>query len=324
MAFSSEQAARPYPGYDGKGSYVTPRPAARVKPEAEEFARKNEGSLNLFTSKPQYVYSPRVEPKCPSDESRNNYELGRHGTVSRLLSGSATPRPDSARMPRVKPEAEDIASGHMGKNTANLLRQHGGSSGTPEQPISRIKPEAEQTAKMHTGGRMNCLLHSPGRLPESSRPAPRVKPEAEVMSSLEGMQMNKNLNRYAQGPLSNRPVPRVKSEAGFNYENSKGKAMNNVFGNYGNSPLDEAPAARVKDEGRDNAELDRGSRAARLMHEGNKMRRSPRPLPKATSAAARSIIKANRGQMGKILATQSQKMTVAVPGIRSAHTKTRL
>jgi hypothetical protein len=45
-----EKKVCPYPGYDLEGTYYTPRQAPRVKPEAQEFADKNRGSLQLFGS----------------------------------------------------------------------------------------------------------------------------------------------------------------------------------------------------------------------------------------------------------------------------------
>jgi hypothetical protein len=99
-------------------SFRTPR----VKPEAQEFADKNRGSLQLFgsgTPRP-IAQTPRPEPKCPSSEGMRNYEIGRHGTVSNLLNGSATPRADPAPAPRMRPEAMGYAEAHNGKSTSSL------------------------------------------------------------------------------------------------------------------------------------------------------------------------------------------------------------
>ena len=106
---------RPYPGYNPGLEDDSPRPVARVKPEAEEFANRGHGSLDLFARTPRYVDDPQPQPKCPSNSARQNYEVGRHGTVNSLLYGQATPRADYDPAPRVKSEAEPIANAHKGK-----------------------------------------------------------------------------------------------------------------------------------------------------------------------------------------------------------------
>ena len=312
---------KPYPGYDTHPSAATPRPNARVKPEAEQFAQNGRGSLNLFSDNPKYIDEPVPTPRCASNDARNNYEHGRHGTVNALLHGEATPRADIDAVPRVKSEAEPIAESHKGRQTAALFNSYGNLPQSARN-APRVKPEAEETASQHLGGRMNCLLHDPKKLPNSARPEPRVKAEASANADLDrGGQMNKTLHSY--GSLSSRPdyAPRVKPEASENAEKGKG-VMGNLMGKYGRLPRSARPAPKVSESGMESANLDKGGRMSRLMHEGSRLPRDPKPPPRATSKAAKHILKLNRGQIGQIFAEQGRKQTVSAPGLRSSMVKT--
>lgn len=314
----SEYQPKPYPGYNPGGG-ESPRPNARVKPEGEEYANRARGSLDLFSTTPRYVNEHMPEPRCPGDEGRRNYEIGRHGTVNALLHGQATPRADVDAVPRVKYEAQPIADSHKGKATSALFNSYGNLPLDSPAP-ARVKSEAAETAEQHKGGRMNCLLHDPKKLPTSARAVPRVKAEAAMNAQLDmGGQINKTIHSY--GSDSSRPVyvPRVKPEASENAEKGKGY-MGTLMGKYGRLPLDEQPAQKVRGEGAENANLDKGGRLSRLMHEGNHLPQDPKPPPRATSKAARKIVKANRGQMNQIFAAQGKHQMVSKPGLRSAGT----
>lgn len=311
---------KPYPGYDNHPSAATPRANTRVKPEAEQFAQNGRGSLNLFSDNPKYVDEVMPTPRCGSYDARQNYEHGRHGTVNALLHGEATPRADADAVPRVKYEAEPIAEGHRGKQTAALFNSYGQLPRSARN-APRIKAEAEETAEQHLGGRMNCLLHDPKKLPISARPEPRVKGEASANAELDrGGQMNKTLHSY--GSLSSRPdyVPRVKPEANDNAEKGKG-VMGNLMGKYGKLPLSARPSPKVNGEGIESANLDKGGRMSRLMYEGDRLPRDSKPPPRATTKEARHILKQNRGQIGQLLSAQGRKQTVSAPGLRRSMVK---
>lgn len=311
----TEHKPRPYPGYNPGDEDDTPRPNARVKPEAEEYANRGRGSLSLFTDNPTYVDEPVKTPRCPTNSSRQNYELGRNGTVEKLLYGQATSRRDEPAVPRVKDEARPIAECHQGKATASLFNSYGRLPTDSPAPL-RVKPEASSTAEQHQGGRMNCLLHDPKKLPNSARSVPRVKSEASQTAELaKGGQMNKNLHSY--GSESSRPqyVPRVKPEASDNAEKGKGY-MGTLLGKYGRLPTDEQPAPKVRGNGKENADLDKGGRISRLMHEGDRLRSDPKPPPRAHTKAARNILKAGRGQMAKVFSHMGKHQTVSEPGRR--------
>lgn len=91
----------PYPGFDRSGQYLTPRKAPRVKPEAEEYASRNLGTTNIFSSEHyEPIVTPSPSPRCPSYEARDNYQRSR-GQVAGLLGGSGPAVPlESAPAPR--------------------------------------------------------------------------------------------------------------------------------------------------------------------------------------------------------------------------------
>lgn len=315
MLYKSEPApSGPYPGFDQTGNYYTPRKAPRVRPEAEEFASKSKGSLELFGSgTPRPIPpTPRCETRCQTEEGKRNFQLGKNGTVSGLLNGSATPRPEPAPGPRVKPEAEEIADHHKGKSTSQLFNSYGRLI-TSARREPRVKPEASETAEKSSGGYMRNLMHDPTQIPSSARKEPRVKPEASVTASMEGRGMMKNLRGFGT-PLSSRAVPRVKPEAEEIAEQHKGGRMDSLLHKYGNNPRDVPNAPRVKPEGEEMANLDKGGRMSRLMHEGSKARRSPRPPPRATTKEAKNIMKKSRGTMQAVLSSTGGLMIVPTAG----------
>ena len=311
---SEPEASGPYPGFDKSGHYYTPRKAPRVRPEAEEYANKNKGSLELFGSgTPRPIpATPRCETRCQTEDGVKNFHLGRNGTVSGLLNGSATPRPDPAPGSRVKPEAEEIADHHKGKSTGQLFNSYG-KLPTSARKEPRVKPEASETAEKSSGGFMRNLMHDPQQIPPSARKEPRVKPEASVTASMEGREMMKNLRGFGT-PLSSRAVPRVKPEAEEIAEQHKGGRMSSLLHKYGNNPRDVPNAPRVKPEGEEMANLDKGGRMDRLMHEGSKARRSPRPPPRATSKEAKAIVRKNRGTLQTVLSSTGGLMIVPTAG----------
>lgn len=91
----------PYPGFDKTGQYLTPRKAPRVRQEAEEFAARNAGSINLFNkAKETFVPGPMPSPRCITYEAKQNYEKNK-GQLGSLLGGDGPgPEPESPHAPR--------------------------------------------------------------------------------------------------------------------------------------------------------------------------------------------------------------------------------
>ena len=101
-------------------------------------------------------------------------------TVSELLTdcvpGTATPRPATAPVPRVKPEAEGIAGISQGTRIRPILHEQSTEGPTPRQ--ARVKAEAQGIASVSRGKRMSTLIHEFAQHGPSPR-QPRVKAEAE-------------------------------------------------------------------------------------------------------------------------------------------------
>ncbi|KAK7090721.1 uncharacterized protein [Littorina saxatilis] len=309
----------PYPGFDKSGDYYTPRRAPRVRPEAEEFASKNAGSINLFSDEKNkhIVTGPPPSPRCLTNEAKQNYQKGRKGQVSGLLGGGGPmPAVDKAPAPRVKPEAQDIAEHHKGSGMMGLIAND---SRRPQSARSapRVKVEASENAELGRGDRMNCLMHDAKKLPDTPKPMPRVRPEAEGTAGLgQGSQMAKVMFKYGTTPRSTRGVPRVKQEASENATLDQGGRMQNLFTNYGHQPQSARPAPKVRD-GWNNAELDQGGRLSRLMHEGDKMRGDAKPQIRASSASGRLLTKKGKGSsISQIFSQNSKWQMVATVGVR--------
>ncbi|KAK6962897.1 hypothetical protein BgiMline_033016 [Biomphalaria glabrata] len=304
----------PYPGFDDSGNYLEPQPAARIRPEAEEFADKHRGCINLFISeKHKHFIPPPPSPRCPTDEARQNYELSRKGHIGNLLGGSGSagpmePRPAS----RVTVESESIADSQKGKEISYLFANYGKSAPSP-RPNPRVRQEAEETVEVSRGGRMNLLLHNPKSLPDAPRQAPRVRPEAQENSDLgHGAGMAKIMGRYGETPRSERSVPRVKKEAESIAKLDSGFQMQNLFHNYGKGSLPPQPAAKVK-EGKEMAELDRGGRMSRLMQDlDSRLVTESKSTPRG-----RHNIKRNKATVSEILTESSKWQIVPKPGIRN-------
>ncbi|XP_012943404.1 uncharacterized protein LOC101847371 [Aplysia californica] len=313
-----KQTGNPYPGFDETGHYYEPRPAPRVRPEAEEIASRNKGSIDLFNSeKHTHVIPPPHSPRCPTGEARQNYEVSRTGHVGNLLGGKGPAPPVAVSpAPRVTVQSEDIAEAHKGGPMNKLLTNYGHNRPSP-RPLARVKPEAEETADMSKGGRMNSLMHNPSEMHETPRNAPRVKREAEVTAEYgKGASMSKIMGRYGETPRSTRAVPRVKPEAENTAKLDQGVQMDGLFHKYGNQPQSARPAPKVKN-GHEIANLDKGGRMSKLMHEGNKLPSDPKPPPRAASSAGRKNIKKSRGNISNIFAETSKWQIVPTPGVRN-------
>lgn len=207
----------PHPAYHPSArNYQSPRPAPRVKPEAEESYKKHHGHMEKWLdSRYNTAYnSPRPLGRCPSPEAKALRSSHEKGSIGNLLgTASYPPPPNTHRAPRVRPEAEEIAQSQTGKGMANLLHSYGKLPMSARSP-PRVKPEAEEIASSHTGKPVSNLLHSYGKLPMSARPAPRVPDESVDNAELDrGKRMKRLVNNYGKNPTTPRNPPRVKPEA---------------------------------------------------------------------------------------------------------------
>lgn len=306
----------PYPGFDEEGEYHGPQRNARVRPEAEEYASRSKGCIDLFVAeKHTHVIAPPPSPRLPSWEARQNYEISKTGRIGNLLGGKGQPPPKEA-MPvaRLTAESMSIAETHKGQSVNNLLTNYGKNEPLPA-PNPRVKYEGGDYADLSRGRRMNFLIHDPISVPETPRNAPRVKAEAEEIAQ-KGVSgsMVKILGHYGSTPESSRGVPRVKPEAQETAMLDRGIQMDSLFHQYGRQQPTPQPAPKVKD-GKEMAEMDRGGRMSRLMHEIEKLPSNPKPTPRAASFAGRRNIKKNRGSVGNIFAESAKWHIVPKAGV---------
>ncbi|OWF40874.1 uncharacterized protein LOC110463241 [Mizuhopecten yessoensis] len=313
----SESPVAPYPGFDIDGTRLFPTPIPRVTWQGEPNAIKNRGTIGkwVFDYYAGKYDSPRPEARCPTPAAKDNLDHGRNGTVARLLRDSNTARPSTAP-PRIKSEAESIASLSRGKRMKVIVQKYAQSAPSPRVP--RVKPEAEDHAQVHKGGRMDKLVHSYGCVTPSPRPVPRVKSEAEGISDLsKGKRMNIIVHDYGRLQVTTRDkaVPRVKPEGEDNADLDRGKRMDRIVHSYGRDPPDrEIP--RVKQEGDPNYKLDMGKRMCTLMHDVKKYPTSPCHVPRVRSTEASTILRKSRGQMAHVLRQSGQRMCIHKPGVQ--------
>lgn len=318
LSSRSESPVPPYPGFDADGSRLSPSPIPRVTLQGEPNALRNRGTIGkwVFDRYDGQYNSPRPEPRCPTPAAKENLEYGRNGTVALLLNDSVTPRPSTAP-PRIKSEAEPIASLSRGNRMKVIVQKYAQSAPSPRVP--RVKPEAEEHTVVHKGGRMSRLVHSYGQISQSPRPVPRVKPQGEDIAHISrGTRMETIVHSYGRLPVSAREkscVPRVKPEGEDNADLDRGKRMDKIVHSYGCTPSSR-DIPRVKQEGDPNYKLDMGGRMRTLMHDVKKYPTSPCHVPRVRTAEASSILRKSWGQMGQVLRQAGQRTCVHKAGVQ--------
>jgi len=121
-------------------SPATPRPEPRVKSDAaRHVAAKSRGTCGLALEG-RLVGDPVREVRVKGS-GKDNYERGRHGSVSGLLS-------DGGRVPE------------------------------PERPASRVRDAGAEISQHGQTGTVHKLFHGYGQMPRSPRPAARVPADA--------------------------------------------------------------------------------------------------------------------------------------------------
>ncbi len=145
--------------------YKSARPESRVKPEAEDIANMNKGTLGL------------------------------------VLQGKALG--DPAPCPRVKPEAEDIAIKNKGSLTQMYHKY--GRLPLSARPAPKVKGEAEDIYTRGTKGIVQNLMHKYGGLPTSPRPASRVKGDGNRYAKKNRGEMDTLLHGAKKTYKRNRP-----------------------------------------------------------------------------------------------------------------------
>ncbi|XP_064645233.1 uncharacterized protein LOC135498758 isoform X3 [Lineus longissimus] len=237
---------------------MSARPAPRVKAEAEMYYVRNQGSLGsvLDHSKNKTYASPRPVPKCPTSEAQEQYEKHK-GKMGLFLNHSNNKGYNSARpAPRCPtPEAKAQYEKHRGC-MSSMIGSGAEYKGRVQDRVlapRAVRPEAQGIAKMNKGLATKNLFQNYGKLPQSSRPIPRIKPEAD-----DNMKKNKG-------------------------------CMDNLLGNYGKLPQSARPAERVKPEASGNAALNRGGRAKMMLSMAPPSHRSARGRPSQKNVSSSCI-----------------------------------
>ncbi|GAB1601025.1 uncharacterized protein LOC115216727, partial [Argonauta hians] len=306
-----ESCKGPYPGFEPDPNQGRPVSHMRVRPEAEEYATKHKGSLNLFES--SYFSGSSgssVKLRCPSRASRENLVYGQQGSVSKIIHCEATPRPDTHNQSRIRPEAEAIAESQKGHDMASLL-------------VPSHNGEREKVKNYESNWKISKLLHHSSTEPASYRPAPRVKPEAEgTAQAAKGATMAAILGSSKQS----KPVPTVyhiknKTNSSYLWEramgniNKGGQMWKVLSSSY--PEVNTGPGTRVKREGQRMSQLDRGGRMNKLIYDTSALPTPIQPAPRCgISKVAKKIIHQNRGTVGSVLKNLASHQIILQPGVR--------
>lgn len=309
----------PYPGYDQQGTYSEPLPNGRVRPEAVKNAQRHLGSLNLFSLKPCTIKSPRVKIRCPTEISQNNMEYSRKGTLHEIINGQASYRPDTLAHRRVRPEANEIAENHKGKSMVEIFHNQN----LRASPDNKLNQEKSQN--------LNLLYHS-AENPASYRPAPRVKPEANLnaqgakgkdMAAILGKIQEDDLKAQNSSVVVASPKPSGPFFSSDKSVNSGGNSnqMKQLLSTDNKFPPSLGPGPRVKSEGQHMCRLDQGVRMNKLIYDQRSLPTPSRPHSRnGVSLTAKKIAHHNRGTVGNILMNIGRKQIVETPGLKQEST----
>ncbi|KAK6195983.1 hypothetical protein SNE40_001296 [Patella caerulea] len=312
-----------FSGLEPQYSWDEAVPVPRVKREAEENYIKGRGSMKecAFTETRQ-PYTPRsrapqVKPRCPTRESKENYELNTKGSFYRLLNGEPTPRPKTAPCARVKTEGQETANLSRGGRMKSIVNEYGQYRPTPR--VARVKYEGKDNFTVHKGGRMNTILTKYGQGSDNSA-VPRVSQYGQQNADLgKGKRMGEILDQNASGKYVGDPQlgPRVKKEGEGNAYIGKGVRMQKIMTSV--KPDSPRPVPRVKKEAESNADLGKGMRISYIVHDSKKLPETPIHARGVRSTEAKRIQQFSRGLVGKMMQDAAKKAIVYKPGMQSPH-----
>ena len=164
----------PQDGGDTAGADLCARPASRVvSAEARENAARGDGRAvsRLIAGVDDSL--PPPEPRVTSTEARNAAARNR-GTCGLALEGRLAGEP--VHEVRVKGSGKDnYERGRQG--TVSCLLSGGGGS-APERPASRVRDSGAENSQNSQSGTVHKLFHSYGQMSRSPRPVARVPADA--------------------------------------------------------------------------------------------------------------------------------------------------
>ena len=153
-------------------AYYTSRPAQRVKPEANGNAVRNGGTMHLVldSDKNSNYNTSRPQPRVKSEAHDN--AVKNKGQM-RLVLSSENPLSDD-KVARVKPEAQDIYQRNRGTLTSDIYNY--GHNSLDQMPEQKIKGNSgRRIAKVGVNGTVGRVLNQEGTPRRPARPQSRVK-----------------------------------------------------------------------------------------------------------------------------------------------------
>jgi len=192
--------------------YVSPRPVSRLMgADAEKNAKRNTGAAArraMDVAGNAGYQSARPIPREVTASARNNAARGHGVAVSKVMSNAlATTRQPE---PRVKPEAREIAMKSRGVCGLALEGR------LDSEPICDVRVKGSGKDNYERGhGSMNHVMSSDGHLQTAcERPASRVRDAGtEILQNGQTGTVHKLFNSYGQMPQSARPAARVRPAA---------------------------------------------------------------------------------------------------------------
>ncbi|PAA46201.1 hypothetical protein BOX15_Mlig032595g1 [Macrostomum lignano] len=227
--------------------------------DSKEFYRRNQRGTYGFMEPPRANY-PTDEPgkvRCPSAAARENLEKGR-GMAGRLIhqeERSRTP-PPSLRLGASQESRENYDRSRGGCMSAVFNQSENIRAGAQDPaPAGRvIKGEAAEQNASRNRGQ-TAQLFAPGRGAQPDpQPAPRVRPEAQETAAREGAGMR---GTFYGGPQTEpQPAPRVRLGGGEVASKLQGTLTSEQY-NYRQMPPDPPPAPKVRPEAQEYANRER-------------------------------------------------------------------
>ena len=157
--------------------------------------------------------NPQPNPRASTQEAHDHLVRGR-GSLNVIMSGGGCP---STRVPRVRPEAQEVSDHHQGKGANICLNQDANRGYSSARPGSRVQGDGEDNC--HRGrGTMNIILDTDKNMNFNvPRGEPRVKAEAADNATKGKGSMVRVLDQQENMRYStSRGESRVKPEGEYN------------------------------------------------------------------------------------------------------------
>lgn len=127
-----------------------------------------------------------------------------------------------------------------------MICQHRyGETPLSSRAIPRVKPEACEIASLDKGGRMQKLVNSWGKQLQTPRPAPRVKDGVEFANLGQGGRMSRLMHEGDKLSGDLKPPPRATSSSGRrNIRKGKEGSISQIFAESGKWQIVSTPGLR--------------------------------------------------------------------------------